>query len=126
MYKKGFNETIFADFLEHLYEVNKHVKIALLMDNASTHKHAPHPFPHITSADRTTGIGKMIDSYLKGDSELDDHAIHLLFAANRRGLINYFFILILFFMQIKRSSYKMARHKKCTLELRKRGLPSRS
>jgi len=38
VYKKGFNETMFADFLEHLYEVNKHVKIALLMDNASTHK----------------------------------------------------------------------------------------
>ncbi|TFK39573.1 thymidylate kinase [Crucibulum laeve] len=33
--------------------------------------------------DRTTAIGKMIDSYLKSESELDDHAIHLLFSANR-------------------------------------------
>ncbi|ESK89941.1 thymidylate kinase [Moniliophthora roreri MCA 2997] len=33
--------------------------------------------------DRTTPIGKMIDSYLKSHSELDDHAIHLLFSANR-------------------------------------------
>lgn len=33
--------------------------------------------------DRTTTIGKMIDSYLKSESELDDHAIHLLFSANR-------------------------------------------
>lgn len=34
-------------------------------------------------ADRTTAIGKMIDSYLKSHSDLDDRAIHLLFSANR-------------------------------------------
>jgi dTMP kinase len=33
--------------------------------------------------DRTTPTGKMIDSYLKGESQLDDHAIHLHFSANR-------------------------------------------
>lgn len=33
--------------------------------------------------DRTTGIGKTIDSYLRSESELDDRAIHLLFSANR-------------------------------------------
>ncbi|KAI0369796.1 thymidylate kinase [Pilatotrama ljubarskyi] len=33
--------------------------------------------------DRTTPIGKMIDSYLRSESEMDDHAIHLLFSANR-------------------------------------------
>ncbi|KAI7960266.1 hypothetical protein MJO29_005334 [Puccinia striiformis f. sp. tritici] len=33
--------------------------------------------------DRTTAIGQMINSYLCQTSELDDHAIHLLFAANR-------------------------------------------
>ena len=33
--------------------------------------------------DRTTGIGQMISSYLKQDAELDDKAVHLLFAANR-------------------------------------------
>ncbi|KAJ6625854.1 thymidylate kinase-domain-containing protein [Mycena sp. CBHHK59/15] len=33
--------------------------------------------------DRTTAIGQMIDSYLRSQSELDDHAIHLLFSANR-------------------------------------------
>jgi len=33
--------------------------------------------------DRTTAIWKMIDSYLRSQSELDDHAIHLLFSANR-------------------------------------------
>lgn len=33
--------------------------------------------------DRTTAIGKMIDSYLRSMSDLDDHAVHLLFSANR-------------------------------------------
>ncbi|KAI0085781.1 thymidylate kinase-domain-containing protein [Irpex rosettiformis] len=33
--------------------------------------------------DRTTTIGKMVDSYLRSESELDDHVIHLLFSANR-------------------------------------------
>lgn len=35
------------------------------------------------TADRTTGIGKMIDAYLLSKAEMDDHAIHLLFSANR-------------------------------------------
>jgi dTMP kinase len=33
--------------------------------------------------DRATGTGRMIDSYLKSENNLDDHAVHLLFAANR-------------------------------------------
>ncbi|CAI9103006.1 OLC1v1001415C1 [Oldenlandia corymbosa var. corymbosa] len=33
--------------------------------------------------DRTTGVGRMISSYLSTQSQLDDHAIHLLFSANR-------------------------------------------
>lgn len=33
--------------------------------------------------DRTTPIGQMIDGYLKSSIEMDDHAIHLLFSANR-------------------------------------------
>ncbi|KAF8325876.1 uncharacterized protein EI90DRAFT_3128406 [Cantharellus anzutake] len=33
--------------------------------------------------DRTTSTGKMIDSYLRSQSEVDDRAIHLLFSANR-------------------------------------------
>lgn len=35
------------------------------------------------SKDRVTPIGQMIDSYLRSESELDDHVIHLLFSANR-------------------------------------------
>ena len=38
---------------------------------------------HILNIDRTTQTGKMIDSYLQHKSDLDDHAIHLLFSANR-------------------------------------------
>jgi len=33
--------------------------------------------------DRTTPIGKMIDGYLQSKTEMDDHALHLLFSANR-------------------------------------------
>ncbi|OQD71878.1 hypothetical protein PENPOL_c001G05451 [Penicillium polonicum] len=32
---------------------------------------------------RTTPIGQLIDSYLRGTSHQDDHSIHLLFSANR-------------------------------------------
>lgn len=38
---------------------------------------------HIRFPDRTTTIGKMIDAYLQLSCELDDRAVHLLFAANR-------------------------------------------
>ena len=33
--------------------------------------------------DRDTNIGKTISSYLKNESNLEDHVIHLLFSANR-------------------------------------------
>lgn len=33
--------------------------------------------------DRTTAIGKMINSYLTSQAEIDDAAVHLLFSANR-------------------------------------------
>uniref|UniRef100_A0A914XHV0 Thymidylate kinase n=1 Tax=Plectus sambesii TaxID=2011161 RepID=A0A914XHV0_9BILA len=33
--------------------------------------------------ERTTGVGKMIDEYLKSGNNLPDEAIHLLFSANR-------------------------------------------
>jgi dTMP kinase len=39
--------------------------------------------PSDTPADRTTAIGKTIDAYLKGDQDVEDHAIHLLFSTNR-------------------------------------------
>jgi len=46
------------------------------------------PCPHVyalthNTEDRTTPIGKSIDAYLKGESQQEDHVIHLLFSANR-------------------------------------------
>jgi dTMP kinase len=32
---------------------------------------------------RTTNIGKLINSYLNKEIEMEDHAVHLLFSANR-------------------------------------------
>jgi dTMP kinase len=37
----------------------------------------------INRTDRSTSIGKMIDAYLSSKTDLEDHAIHLLFSANR-------------------------------------------
>ena len=37
--------------------------------------------------ERETNIGQMIDRYLKQESNVEDHAIHLLFAANRWELV---------------------------------------
>ena len=36
--KKRFNENMFGEFLDNLYIDKKHRKIALFMDNASSHK----------------------------------------------------------------------------------------
>ena len=38
---------------------------------------------HTRFPNRSTTIGQMINSYLSGQSQQDDHAIHLLFSANR-------------------------------------------
>jgi thymidylate kinase len=37
----------------------------------------------VKNTDRTTSIGQMINAYLQSKADLDDHAIHLLFSANR-------------------------------------------
>ncbi|KAL4886273.1 thymidylate kinase-domain-containing protein [Aspergillus karnatakaensis] len=44
---------------------------------------AGRPVKYIRFPDRTTAIGQLIDGYLRGQSHLDDHSIHLLFSANR-------------------------------------------
>lgn len=41
------------------------------------------PVRYVRFPDRTTPIGQMINAYLQGQSGMDDHAIHLLFSANR-------------------------------------------
>ncbi|KAK8066887.1 Thymidylate kinase [Apiospora hydei] len=57
---------------------------------AAAEKERPKPvrgafivFEGMDRADRTTPIGQMIDAYLKGQTEIEDHVIHLLFSANR-------------------------------------------
>ncbi|KAK0117868.1 Thymidylate kinase [Cadophora gregata] len=42
-----------------------------------------HNVKTIRFPDRTSPIGRMIDGYLQSSIEMDDHAIHLLFSANR-------------------------------------------
>ncbi|PGH27150.1 thymidylate kinase [Polytolypa hystricis UAMH7299] len=42
-----------------------------------------HTAKYIRFPDRTTTIGKMINEYLAGNAQIDDHSIHLLFSANR-------------------------------------------
>ncbi|KAM0723608.1 hypothetical protein Q7P37_000596 [Cladosporium fusiforme] len=38
---------------------------------------------HVRFPNRSTPIGQMINSYLSGQSEVEDHVVHLLFSANR-------------------------------------------
>jgi len=38
--------------------------------------------------ERSTEIGKVIDSYISNKCELDDHAVHLLFSANRWEMVD--------------------------------------
>ncbi|KAJ9617106.1 Thymidylate kinase [Cladophialophora chaetospira] len=38
---------------------------------------------YVKFPDRSTPTGKMIDSYLTGKAQQDDHSVHLLFSANR-------------------------------------------
>jgi len=66
--------------LEGLDRSGKSTQCRLLTDylNLSGHPSVSMRFP-----DRTTTIGKMIDGYLKSSLEAEDHAIHLLFVANR-------------------------------------------
>ncbi|KAF2090700.1 thymidylate kinase [Saccharata proteae CBS 121410] len=42
-----------------------------------------HRVRHMRFPDRSTPIGRMINDYLKGGAEQEDHVIHLLFSANR-------------------------------------------
>ncbi|THW32489.1 thymidylate kinase [Aureobasidium pullulans] len=41
------------------------------------------PVKHRRFPDRTTPIGQMINNYLQGQTEQEDHVIHLLFSSNR-------------------------------------------
>ncbi|ORX35760.1 thymidylate kinase-domain-containing protein [Kockovaella imperatae] len=66
--------------LEGLDRSGKSTQVSRLHDQLEQdgHKARIQKFP-----DRITAIGKMIDSYLRSEAELDDRAVHLLFSANR-------------------------------------------
>ncbi|KAK2623798.1 hypothetical protein QTJ16_006979 [Diplocarpon rosae] len=66
--------------IEGLDRAGKTTQVKKLCDRlyASGHNIKTIRFP-----DRTSPVGKMIDSYLQSSIEMDDHAIHLLFSANR-------------------------------------------
>ncbi|KAF8426041.1 thymidylate kinase-domain-containing protein [Tirmania nivea] len=71
--------------IEGLDRAGKSTQCQLLLDRLQREGHNAvlQKFP-----DRTTPIGTMIDSYLRSGSDLEDHAIHLLFSANRWELAN--------------------------------------
>ncbi|EER27690.1 Thymidylate kinase [Coccidioides posadasii str. Silveira] len=66
--------------IEGLDRAGKSTQCAILVDKL---REKGHETKYIRFPDRTTSIGKIIDGYLRGETQLDDHAIHLLFSANR-------------------------------------------
>lgn len=70
---------------EGLDKSGKSTQSKLLYDALNSHnlKSELWRFPN-----RTTTIGKLINSYLAKEIELEDHAVHLLFSANRWEQVN--------------------------------------
>ncbi|CAI7652210.1 unnamed protein product [Penicillium glandicola] len=66
--------------VEGLDRAGKSSQCEMLRDFLSQQGHV---VKYIRFPDRTTPIGNLIDSYLRGSSHQDDHSIHLLFSANR-------------------------------------------
>ncbi|GLI74974.1 thymidylate kinase [Penicillium ochrochloron] len=66
--------------VEGLDRAGKSSQCELLRDYLSEQGHN---VKYIRFPDRTTPIGKLIDSYLRGSANQEDHSIHLLFSANR-------------------------------------------
>lgn len=87
-HKKRMDDTHFRRGLLIVFEgidrCGKSTQVNLLLEKLQSLSipHVKYNFPN-----RETAIGKMIDSYLKQTSSLDDHAIHLLFSANRWEMI---------------------------------------
>ena len=65
---------------EGIDRCGKTTQCKILVDKLRT---LDQPCKFIQFPNRKTDIGKIIDSYLKKEIELDDHAVHLLFSANR-------------------------------------------
>ncbi|KAK5116112.1 hypothetical protein LTR62_008438 [Meristemomyces frigidus] len=46
-------------------------------------RHSGHSVSHLRFPNRSTPIGQIINNYLSGSTQTEDHVIHLLFSANR-------------------------------------------
>ncbi|KAJ5723656.1 hypothetical protein N7488_001691 [Penicillium malachiteum] len=66
--------------VEGLDRAGKSSQCEMLRDYVSKQGNA---VKYIRFPDRTTPIGQLIDNYLRGSANQDDHSIHLLFSANR-------------------------------------------
>lgn len=66
--------------LEGLDRAGKSTQHTLLCSHLTS---LGHSVKSLRFPDRSTPIGKSIDSYLKGENEVEDHVVHLLFSANR-------------------------------------------
>jgi dTMP kinase len=73
--------------LEGLDRTGKSTQCSLLVDKLNSLSPSTNSSPPsavlMRFPDRTSTIGKLIDSYLRSGSDLNDQTIHLLFAANR-------------------------------------------
>jgi len=58
-------------------------KTTLCNSLVSRLRHDGEQAENIRYPDRTTPVGKLLDAYLKRECEMEDHAVHLLFTANR-------------------------------------------
>ena len=65
---------------EGLDRSGKSTHCSLLVDRL---REAKHKVEHMRFPNRSTPIGQMINSYLTGGTQTEDHVIHLLFSANR-------------------------------------------
>jgi len=65
---------------EGLDRSGKSTQCALLVDHL---RQQGRTVEHMRFPNRSTPIGQMINSYLSGQNEAEDHVIHLLFSANR-------------------------------------------
>ena len=69
--------------VEGLDRSGKTTQCARLVDRLNDHNAEHGGCTLIKFPERTTAIGQMIDGYLRSGVDLDDHAVHLLFSANR-------------------------------------------
>lgn len=71
---------------EGLDHSGKTTQCKMLVNYMNINHHLYGKAIYATCPTRTTPIGQLINKYLKKEIEIDDHAIHMLFAANRHEI----------------------------------------